>query len=659
MSVETTKPWVVALECCRPVLDAMPLMFFVKDLQNHIVFVNKAVADSLGVTPADMADTPTSHWYPVDAEQYYQDDLRVIRSREPKTGIVEQIAVAGSKRHWIQTDKHPFLDDDGNMVGILVFVRDATAEALAQEALKKSEEKLRGVLTSTPDLMIVLDAEGRYREIFTQSDHALVAPKAEIIGRTIDEILPKDVASQVRTVIDRALASGEMQETDYSYDAQDQTRHLTARVVRFDIGDEPGVLWTARDVTAQKRAEQKRRELETRMLQAQKLESLGVLAGGIAHDFNNLLVGILGNAGLAQEDVPISSPARLALEGIESSALRAAELCRQMLAYSGKGSLVIENIDLTGIVREMIDLLSISISKSSKLELELEADLPTIQGDVTQLRQVFMNLITNASEAIGDGQGTIHVAVGQRECGDGDLSDCFGGEPLAKGKYVFFEVADDGCGMDPATLEKMFDPFFTTKFTGRGLGLAAVLGIIRSHDAGLRVESTPGRGTTVTALFPAAVSARPRDEAETDGGPLRATGSVLLVDDEEIVRIVGERVLSRSGFTVLTACDGREAIETFRRHRDAIVCVILDLTMPVMGGQDCLRELRRIDEQVAVVLASGYTEEDIARRFAGDRLAGFLQKPYTPEELRFVMGRVMDRRALRGGRGCGPARPTE
>jgi CheY-like chemotaxis protein len=370
------------------------------------------------------------------------------------------------------------------------------------------------------------------------------------------------------------------------------------------------------------------------MQQMQKLESLGVLAGGIAHDFNNLLVAILGNAGLALMELPPESPARQTVLAIETAAQRAAELTRQMLAYSGKGRFVIERLNLSRIVEEMAHLLEVSVSKRAVLKYRFAPDLPAIEGDATQLRQVIMNLITNASDAIGDRSGVISISTGLMHADAAYLKTAYMDDALPEGDYVYLEVADTGLGMDEQTAERIFDPFFTTKFTGRGLGLAAVLGIVRSHRGAIKLYTEPGRGTTFKILFPTAGPAVPTPEEPVEAATTApAVATILVVDDDETVRTVTRRMLEQSGYTVFQAADGAEALAIYRENQGAIDLVLLDMTMPHMDGEETFRELRRIDPRVRVLLTSGYNEQDATERFAGKGLGGFIQKPYRPQEL--------------------------
>ncbi|MDG4550172.1 MAG: response regulator [Candidatus Contendobacter sp.] len=415
--------------------------------------------------------------------------------------------------------------------------------------------------------------------------------------------------------------------------------HLEGAMLGHSLGrppvNNPLLLLAVTDITERKWAENKRLQLERQMQETQKLESLGVLAGGIAHDFNNLLTVILGNASLALDELPPHSAAQESLEAIESTALRAAELCRQMLAYSGKGRFVIESIQLGTLIGEMVSLLKASVSKKAILNLNLQEPLPAVRGDPSQIRQIVMNLVINASEALGDHVGVITLSTGLLDRSSEGPNENFLDEQLTESAYVWLEVADTGCGMDQETQRRIFEPFFTTKFTGRGLGLSAVLGIVRGHQGVLKVHSEPGKGTTFKILFPAMPQDRPAPspQGETKPGSWKGVGTILLVDDEESVRSMGNRMLERNGFRVLTAADGREALEIYRTRRDEIALVLLDLTMPDLDGEETFHELRRIDPNVRVVMSSGYTESEIIPRFAGMPLAGFLQKPYSTAAL--------------------------
>jgi CheY-like chemotaxis protein len=319
---------------------------------------------------------------------------------------------------------------------------------------------------------------------------------------------------------------------------------------------------------------------------------------------------------------------------IEIAAMRAAELTNQMLAYSGKGRFVVQPLDLSLVVGEMSNLLQTAVTKTARLDLRLGADLPAIQADPVQLRQVVMNLITNASDAIGASQGAITVSTGRMHASREYLAESYLVSQVADGEYVYFDVRDDGCGMDEETRARIFDPFFTTKFAGRGLGLAAVLGIVRGHHGAIRIESTPGKGTAFRVLFPAAAAvAIPEATAPAAAAPARRDGCILVVDDEPSVLAVARETLKRAGFTVLTASDGLAAVEQFRNHAGTIDLVLMDMTMPRMSGVRAMHAIRAIRADACVMLTSGYTEQEAADRIDGDAPDGFIQKPYRPAAL--------------------------
>jgi nitrogen-specific signal transduction histidine kinase/CheY-like chemotaxis protein len=378
-----------------------------------------------------------------------------------------------------------------------------------------------------------------------------------------------------------------------------------------------------------------RRQAEDALRQAQKLESIGVLAGGIAHDFNNLLTGIMGNASLALRTLPGDGAARAhpLLQDVIRASERAADLTQQLLAYAGKGRFFIQQVDLPALVREISGLVRTSIPKKVALQLHTGA-CPPVEADASQLQQVVMNLVINGAEAIGDAPGVVTVTTGARRCTAAELRRRFPGADLPAGEYVQLEVRDTGSGMDAATRARIFDPFFTTKFTGRGLGLAAVLGIVRGHRGAIAVESATGQGTTFTVVLPAAEALAPAAPAPVDAAvePTGA-GDVLVVDDEEVVRRLAQSALEEYGYGVVVAGHGLEAVDLVRRAPDRFRAVLLDMTMPVMNGEEAIGHLQRLRPDLPVIVSSGYGEVEALRRFEGARVAGFLQKPYTARQL--------------------------
>ncbi len=381
------------------------------------------------------------------------------------------------------------------------------------------------------------------------------------------------------------------------------------------------------------RQEDERRQLERRMQEAQRLESLGVLAGGIAHDFNNLLTAILGSTELALLELPAESGARPAVERIRRAGQRAAELTDQMLAYSGRSHVDVKPIDLSRIVEDMSNLLESAIRKNARLRCELDPELPAVQGDATQLGQIVMNLITNASDALGDAGGEIRLRTGTQRLTAADLQVCElrDAEP---GNYVFVEVSDTGAGMDAQTRSRIFDPFFTTKTSGRGLGLAAALGIVAAHGGTIRLDTAPGRGTSFRVLIPCSLEDRPHEAPAEDATPTwRGRGTVLVVDDEEDVVQVAAEILRRAGLEVLEAHGGRQALELFRAHADRVRAALLDLTMPDLDGAEVARRLREAAPDLRIILSSGYDRNGARPGVAVGEPAGFVHKPYTAAEL--------------------------
>ena len=391
--------------------------------------------------------------------------------------------------------------------------------------------------------------------------------------------------------------------------------------------------------------EQQRLELERRLLHAQKLESLGLLAGGIAHDFNNLLMAILGNLDLALLKLSLLSPSRANIEQSVQAAHRATDLTRQMLAYSGKGRFVVHAMDLSELVEENAHLFRSSVARTAALDLRLGRSLPPIEADAGQVQQVIMNLITNASEAIGEQTGTITIATGVQDCDEQCLRRSRSEAVPEAGRYVYLEVTDTGCGMDEQTQQRLFDPFFSTKAAGRGLGMSAILGIVRGHNGALFVESAAKAGTTIRILLPAkerapAMQADEPGAMAFDAGTPILSGTVLVVDDEESVRDVCCKMVESFGLSVMTASDGREAVDVFCRNADSISHIILDLTMPKMDGMATFKELIRIRPGVKVLLSSGYDEQESIQRLSGLGFAAFIQKPYSMQNLLDALKKV-------------------
>ncbi len=626
------------------IMEASPAMITIHDFDGQMIYANQQALNNHGYTREEILrmnirqlDTPEQALYVGErvARLRKCGDISFETAHRTKDGSEIPLLVRARISRW------------GDQDVVLSVGADITDRKKAEQALRESEERFRTLAEDVPSVAVQGYDRARRVIFWNQASENLYGyARTEALGRLYEELLgAKDNQAAMAAEMNAVFQDGKLHPPGEmelrNRDGHSVYVYSTQTLVR-NIRGEPEVYRVDVDLSERRRAETERRLLEAQIQQTQKLESLGVLAGGIAHDFNNLLMGILGNADLAGETITPASPGYENILGIKTSAKRAADLCRQLLAYSGKGRFMIEPISLTEIVQEMAQLLEISISKTVVLKRHFAPQLPAMMGDPTQIRQIAMNLITNASEAIGEKSGVISLVTGAVECSKKDLQQTWLNEPLQEGLYVFLEVSDTGCGMDDKHLKRIFDPFFTSKFTGRGLGLAAVLGIVRGHKGAIQVQSKPGKGSCFRVLFPAAgIPARSQMESASKARTWKGQGTFLLVDDEETVRAVGKLMLSRLGYHVLTASDGREALTLFEARRKEIAGVLLDLTMPHMNGEETFVALKAIAPEAKVILSSGYTEQEISQRFADKGIAGFIQKPYQLETLAAILQKIM------------------
>jgi PAS domain S-box-containing protein len=513
-----------------------------------------------------------------------------------------------------------------------------------EEALRNSERRFRSIWENSLEAMRLTDSKGvvlavnpAYCKLVEKEAHDLLQHPFtlpfnqqnanEQLDRYQEDFRTRGVERLQQPKVQ--LLSGRELELEVSYSFVDMER------------DRPLLLGIFRDVTEKRRQDEQRLALERKLLDSQKLESLGVLAGGIAHDFNNLLAAILGNTNLAQMHLKPASPVFSYLKNVEKTSLRAADLCRQMLAYAGKGRFTLQYLDLNEVVRETLELLEVSITKKAGLRVELRPELSKVYADPAQIRQVVMNLVINASESIGDKPGLIRIRTGLVKTDKNFFEHAYMASELAPGDYVFVEVTDTGCGMSADTQMRIFDPFFTTKFTGRGLGLAAVLGIVRGHNGALKLKSEVGKGSTFKFLLPVPQVALPQSPSSTTTNVTahwRTGGTILVVDDDPCVRAVTTRMVEAAGFEVLQAVDGRHGVEVFSQNQKDIRAVLLDLAMPNLNGREAFEEMRRIRPDVKVLLISGFSEQEA---FEEPGPNGFLQKPFKPEDLNGKLQRLL------------------
>jgi len=543
---------------------------------------------------------------------------------------------------WIMARGQLIRDEKNKPLRMLGTDTDITERKLSEQALRESEERYRAVVEQSNEAIYLVNVDTRrIMDVNPAMEKLLGYTKDELHLMKLYDFLdhtPEDIDKKIELILSQ-------RET---YLGERRYRHKNGSKIDVDVSvnlihyqKTNAMCVVARDITDRKRAEEERKLIDQRMQEAQKLESLGILAGGIAHDFNNLLSGVIGNASLAQLKLDTASPIQQLLKRIEKSGHRAAELSKQLLAYSGNGQFVVQSINLTQLVEEMTDLLKTSISKKAIVSFNFADNLPAIEADVTEIRQVIMNLIINASESLEKGKGELKIATGLINAEKEHLSKLILGEDLDPGSYVFYMVQDTGCGMDENSLKKIFDPYYSNKIAGRGLGLASVLGIVRGHKGAIDVQSTPGKGTTFKVLFQ--VSKNEYEDVVEDISQREIpekNGTVLVVEDEETVRNMAAHMLEELGYKVVIANHGLHGVELLQKYLDKINLVLLDLTMPEMGGAESLYELCKIKKDLKVILTSGYGESQYSEILNDDHIVGFLQKPYNFNKLIDVISGV-------------------
>jgi PAS domain S-box-containing protein len=507
-----------------------------------------------------------------------------------------------------------------------VLARQA-ADLIERKRSEGIRAQLSAIVESSGDAIYIYNFEGTILTWNRAAEELYGFSEREIVGLNVKNIVPPDYRAEISDLINPAVLDGKvirnLESKRMRRDGGIFPALLTISPVRDERGNPIALSVIARDISDQKRSEESLRE-------TQKLESLGLLAGGIAHDFNNLLTGVIGNASLLADDFPDGSPQSEVVQGLMMAAERMARLTSQMLAYSGRGHFVIEPVDLSKQVIQITSLIQASIPKNVELRLSLANNLPLVEVDVSQLQQIIMNLVINAAESIANDQGTVELRTDLETVGAEQLNANLARTMPPAGEYVVISVEDTGCGMDESTLSRIFDPFFTTKFTGRGLGLSSVLGIVRGHRGLITVDTYPGAGTKFRVFFPV-LSAGARQEAPPQKD-VRGSGAVLVVDDEDVVRTMAKAALQRLGFTVLTAVNGSDAVRIYAEQHRAIDLVLLDMMMPVMGGEETLNRLLEIRPDAAVIAMSGFPEHEAKQRF-GTRILGFVQKPFTVGQL--------------------------
>ena len=505
---------------------------------------------------------------------------------------------------------------------------DENISSMKDKLLVEAHSKrLAAVIEQADELVIVLDTKGRIDYVNPAFERTSGFSQQEAIGQTLALVWHDEEGQIPYAEWWQRLQLG----IPYLHVFQNKSKEGSLYEVSqnaFSLHDDHqtyGYAVIQRDITLQKKMEEK-------LNHADRVSSLGVLAGGIAHDFNNILTTILGNASLALKKLDVETPVYRHIDCILQASHSAADLCRQMLAYSGKGKFVIEPVNLSLLVKNMMKLIEVSVPKHITLYFDVPDNLRMIDADVAQIQQVVLNLLTNAAEAIGeDKPGRITVSIGEMYADKDYLSTAYGDTEKDEGEYIYLEVSDTGCGMSKDIQRQMFDPFFTTKCTGRGLGMSAMLGIVNGHQGALRVYSEQGKGTTFKVIFPVSSTTEEHRTQPSQDKVDAASGLVLVIDDEVSICETARAMLEDMGYSVMTARSGQQGIDIFKQYQDEIQFVLLDMTMPEMDGKECFRLLRVLQPDVRVILSSGYNEQEATSYFAGKGLAGFIQKPYSDQ----------------------------
>lgn len=626
----------------QSLLAAMPDMMFINEgPEGRFIAFHTATRELLAVAPEQFLGRTVVEVFPPELAQTIVGAVRRALTAQ-SIEVVEYTLPRGEELRNYEARLTARGDEQ-----VVAVVRDITAHKRAEAALRESEERFRLAFDNAGLGMALVQFEGKVLRVNSALSTMLGYSEAELLTKDYQSLThPDDLAGDYAAA--EQLATGERsiiyrEKRVIRKDGAIVPILLTASLVFHGDGRPNYFISHLQDFTERKRVEEERLQLERKLQAAQRLESLGVLAGGIAHDFNNLLVGVRGYAELALDELPSQSNAHANIVQAIASAQRAAELTGQLLAYSGRGSFVVQAVDLNTLVREMTDLVRVSTRGHTTLHYHLAESLPRIRADAAQLRQVALNILMNAAEAI-EATGAISVSTAAIELNEAELAELHFASTPRPGIYVRLTIQDTGNGMDAATLDRIFDPFFSTKFTGRGLGLAAVQGIVRSHGGALGVQSVPGLGTTFQVYLPAD-KASPTAAAQTVAHgaqlTLRATGTILVVDDEPSVRALVRRFLERLGFVVLCAANGAAAIELVRTGIADLQLVLMDVTMPELGGLETAAAIRSLRQNLPIVLMSGYTEDALAAQQTDGIVDSFIQKPFGVDQLAQVIQQLL------------------
>ena len=627
----------------RQAVDSASDIIFTCDMKGNFILVNPA---GCAISGYPLEDFQRMNYLDVVAADHrsrvQKHYFRQFLKRQASSYIEFPIVTRQGKTVWLGQSANLKMVE-GEPAGFHAVSRDITERILVERALRDSETRLRTIFETVSDGIFLIDLDGKCLDVNPAGCRIFGCEREEILNSDINLLLYSENADAALSIAELS-SSDEKTLSDQSLRKKDGSEiwvEMTITPIRLEDRDlRLGIMC---DITERKRSEHQRRELEARIQQSQKYESLAVLAGGTAHYFNNLLTSVIGNASMALMEMSPSSPERESVESIERVAKNAAALTSQILAYSGRGRFVVKPVNLSQFLKETTQLIKIALSEKVSVNYNLADMIPNIEADPSQIRQLIVNLTTNSNEAIDEAGGSVNISTGSMYCGRDYLKKTYIYEDQPEGQYVYLEISDTGCGMDGDTLKKLFDPFFSTKFTGRGLGMAAVLGIVRGHNGAILTESEPGRGTTVRVLFPAVTeSVQVRRDTTPDDERLKGKETILVVEEEEGVRNLLERSLSRFGYMVVMVKNGMQGVKTLEENPGRIDAVLLDLNLPVMNTSEYIEKMRSLNPEVKIILTSRYSRELAVEQFEGLRLDGFIQKPYTPmivlEKVREALG---------------------
>jgi two-component system, cell cycle sensor histidine kinase and response regulator CckA len=620
-------------ELQRLLFEQAPGGVAVSNLQFQFIEVNQVFCALLGYTREELIGVAFPQLtHPADRAETLEANQRLARGEAEHALLEKRYLHKNGSIIDVLTNVGLIRDEAGHPQYLVGHITDITSQRKVEAELQIRQQQLATLLARTPLVLFAINAEGNYTLSEGAGLTVLGRKPGEAVGQSIyDRYAARpDIIADIR----RGLAG----------DTFTVRREINGAV--FEIyftplrgtGDKvTGLSGVALDITGRDSAERARKKTERQIFEEQKLESLGLLAGGVAHDFNNLLTAVLGNASLARLELPTGSPVLGNLTQIEQASQTAAGLCQQLLAYSGRGRLEMGELDLGELVRETADRLRPAAGSRVQLQLELTPRLPAIIADRNQLRQVIQSLVLNSLEMIGGRNGVVQIMTRLESITPGWLENARIGQDILPGEYVVLEIKDNGPGLSPETQERIFDPFFSTKAKGRGLGLAASLGVMRSHHGALRLWSQPGSGTRFVLVFPPHGERVARPEPVSAGSGWQGHGRVLIVDDEDNVRATAAQMTAYFGFEVRQAGSGQQALELVRRAAEPFDLVLLDLTMPEMDGFATFTAIRQLRPTQRIVVFSGYSEQDAQQRFAGQNLTGFLQKPFSADALRDIL----------------------